>query len=148
MHFIDAIPTHKDLDWPVTVVAHKPADPSGRAVARDRFIIERQKVVPRLDAGGGSRRCLGDRQDGRLSPTYRQSLAGKRTVFARQAADSTRVQTDLCPCPIFAVVAVGDADAESDIVETANLGEIVAELIDLLFTPFGFDLFGRQRRQF
>src|SRR5262249_24996242 len=39
-------------------------------------------------------------------------------------------------------------DAERDIVETPALGEVVADVVDLLFASLGLDLFGGQWRKF
>ena len=71
----------------------------------------------------------------------------ERAVFARQACDGSRVQADLSPGPIFAVIAVCDTEAEGNIIEPAELSEVIANLINLLLTPLGFDLHRRQWRQ-
>src|SRR5262245_19572879 len=39
-------------------------------------------------------------------------------------------------------------NAERDIVETPMLGEVVADVVDLLFASFGLGLFGGQWRKF
>ena len=71
VHVIGAVTANQNLNRPLTIVAHKAADPSGRIVARDRFIVECQEVVARFDSGGGSGRSIGNRQHGRLRPTHR-----------------------------------------------------------------------------
>ena len=71
----------------------------------------------------------------------------ERAVFARQARNRARVQADLRPSPIFAVIAVCDAEAKCNIMESAELREVVADLIDLLLAALGLDLLRRQRRQ-
>jgi hypothetical protein len=70
----------------------------------------------------------------------------ERPVFTRQARDSARVQADLRPCPVFTTVAVGDTKAKRDIMETAELSEVIADLIYLLLAPLRFDVVGWQRR--
>ena len=60
VHFIRAVATHQDLDWPLAVVAHKSANPSSRVGAWHRFIVESQKVVAGFDSGRGSRRRVGN----------------------------------------------------------------------------------------
>ena len=71
----------------------------------------------------------------------------ERTIFARQARHSARGKTDLCRCPFLAVVAVGHADTEGDILEAGQLREIVADMVDLLLALLSFDLGGGQRGQ-
>jgi hypothetical protein len=63
-------------------------------------------------------------------------------IFSRQALHSACVQADLRPRQIFAGVAIGGADTERDIMETAALGKVVADLVDLLLAPLGFDVLG------
>ncbi len=146
VHFVDAVAADKNLYWSITVVAHKSTNPSRRAAPWNGLIVKRQKVVAGLDSGDGRRRCFGHRQYGRLSPAEGQSFVRERPIFAWQARDSARVQTDLCPCPVFTVVAVGDTETERDVMKAADLSEVVANLIDLLFAPFGFDVVRRKRR--
>jgi hypothetical protein len=47
---------------------------------------------------------------------------------------------------ISAVEVVGDADAERNIVKARALGEVVADMIDLLLASLCLDFFGGQRR--
>ena len=49
----------------------------------------------------------------------------------------------MCPGAVFAVIAVGDAKLEGDVVEAAELPEVAAELGDLLLALLGFDFVGR-----
>jgi hypothetical protein len=58
----------------------------------------------------------------------------------RQACDRACVQADLRPCPILAIVAVGDTETKRNIVEAAKLGKVIADLINLLLAPLGFDV--------
>jgi hypothetical protein len=71
----------------------------------------------------------------------------ERPELARQARHCAGQKAGLCPCPVFAGVSVGDAQPESDIVETAKLREVGAQLGNLLLTLLGFDFSGRQRWQ-
>jgi hypothetical protein len=41
---------------------------------------------------------------------------------------------------------ISGPDAERDIIETSALGEVVADVVDLLFATLGFDRFGSQWR--
>ena len=66
----EGIATHQNPDGLLAVVAHKSANPSGCIVARHGFIVECQKMVPRFDSPGGSRRGFRNRQDGRLRPAH------------------------------------------------------------------------------
>jgi len=54
-HFIDAIAPGQNLDRPFTIAPHITADPIGRTVTWDRFIIESQKPIPGFDACHRSR---------------------------------------------------------------------------------------------
>jgi hypothetical protein len=65
------------------------------------------------------------------------------SIFSRQALHGACGQADLRPRSIFAVVAIGDADAERDILQTAALGKVIADLVDLLLALLGFDVLGR-----
>src|SRR6478672_6922836 len=69
-------------------------------------------------------------------------------IFARQARDRSRIQTDLCPGPIFTIIAVGNAGPERDVMEPADLDEIIADLVDLLLAALGLDFVRGQWRQF
>lgn len=139
MGFIDAVTPHEHQNWPFPIAAHKITDPPRGAIARERFIIERQKMVAWLDAGGSGGRGLRDREYCRLCPTDREGVVRVRAVLARQARDGARVQPDLGRCPVLAILAVGNADAEGDVVEPTELGKIVADLVGLFFASLSFD---------
>ena len=49
----------------------------------------------------------------------------------------------LRPGPVFAVIAVGDAKLEGDVVEAAELPQVAAKLGDLLLALLAFDFVGR-----
>lgn len=71
----------------------------------------------------------------------------ERAVFAWQARHRARVQADLRPCPVFAVITIGNAQAERDVVEAGKQGEVVAKLVGLLLALLSFNLSGWQWRQ-
>ena len=54
-HLVDAITPNQDLDGSFTIAPHISADPFGGAAARDRFIVECQKLVAGFDACDRSR---------------------------------------------------------------------------------------------
>jgi hypothetical protein len=70
----------------------------------------------------------------------------ERAIFARQARYRSCIQADLRPNPILAVITIGDTETKRDTVKSTDLAEVIADLVDLLLAPFGFDFFGRQRR--
>jgi len=61
---------------------------------------------------------------------------GEGTVFAWQARYRPRIQTDLCPCSILAVVAIGHTKPERDIMKSVELREVIADMINLLPAVF------------
>jgi len=70
------------------------------------------------------------------------------TISARQAGDGACIQTDLCPSPILAIVAIGNSKAKGDTMKAAELREVVADVIGLLPAALGLDFVRRQWRQF
>jgi hypothetical protein len=66
----------------------------------------------------------------------------------RQTLNCARFQADLRERSILALVTVGGADAEGDIVKTTAFGKVFAGLLDVLIAPLGFDGLGYQWRQF
>jgi hypothetical protein len=82
-----------------------------------------------------------------MRPAYSQCLVRKRTELARQTRHGAGDEPDLCPSPVSAVITVGDAKLEGDVVEAAELPEVAAKLGDLLLALLGFDFAGLQRRQ-
>src|SRR5690349_18755944 len=54
-HLIDTITPDQNLDRLFAIFPYVAADPSGRAVTRDRLIIESQKLVTGFDACGRTR---------------------------------------------------------------------------------------------
>lgn len=68
----------------------------------------------------------------------------KRAELARQTRHSAGDEPNLGPGPVFAVITISGAKLERDVVETADLLEIVSKLGNLLLALLGLDLAGWQ----
>jgi hypothetical protein len=71
----------------------------------------------------------------------------ERTEFTRQTWHGAGDEADLGPGPVFAVIAVGEAKLEGDVIEAADLPDVVSKPGNLLLALLGLNLAGRQRRQ-
>ena len=69
---------------------------------------------------------------------------GEGAVSARQARYRARIQTDLCPNPILAVVAIGHTKPIRDTMKPVELREVIADINSLLPAALQFDVLRRQ----
>lgn len=146
---ISSMPSRRTRTWigRSPLLRTKPPIQPAVPVGGHRLIVDRQELITNLDSAGGSRRTLGDGEHRCACPVHRQRFMRERAVFAWQARHRARVQADLRPCPVFAVITIGNAQAERDVVEAGKQGEVVAKLVGLLLALLSFNLSGWQWRQ-